>query len=214
VIGVSRYIVRRHEALFANAARHVVRHPVTAREGAPLPPPGEQLATLGYLGSLDRVKGVDLLLAAARELGAAGCLVRVAGAGRLRPDVESTPGVEYAGVVGGAAKDDFLAGCDAGVVPSVWDEPGGPPYTVIEWLAAGRPVLASRRGGLGEAVDELPGAIGIEPTAAGIVSAVRRLLEPEAWRAAVAAVGAIGSPGDLDRWLDDHERIYAEARGR
>ena len=214
VIGVSRFIVRRHEALFADAARHVVRHPVTPREGEAVPPPGERLATLGYLGSLDRVKGVDLLLEAAGELAQGGCRVRIAGDGRLRPEVESTPGVEYVGVVGGATKHDFLAGCDVGVVPSVWDEPGGPPYTFVEWLAAGRPVLASRRGGLGEAVDELPGAIGIEPTAAGIVSAVRRLLEPEAWRSAVAAVGPIGSPGDFDRWLDDHERIYAEARGR
>jgi glycosyltransferase involved in cell wall biosynthesis len=211
VIGVSCFIVRRHEALFPDAARHVVRHPVTPQDGEPVPPPGDRLATLGYLGSLDRVKGVDLLLEAAGELERAGCRVRIAGNGRLREEVERAPGVEYVGIVGGEAKRDFLAGCDAGVVPSVWDEPGGPPYTLVEWLAAGRPVLASRGGGLGEAVDELPGAIGIEPTAAGIVSAVRELRQPEAWRSAVAAVGPIGSPDDLDRWLDDHERVYREA---
>lgn len=214
VIGVSRFVVQLHEGLFPRAASHVVRHAVTPPEGGAVPPPGERLRTVGYLGSLDRAKGVDLVLDVAGELAEAGCRIHIAGDGRLRAAVEeaaATGSIEYAGVVGGAAKRAFLAGCDVGVVPSVWNEPGGPPYSLVEWLQAGRPVLASRRGGLGEAVDELPGAIGVEPTAEGIASAVRSLLDAVRWRAAVASVRPVGAPGDLDRWLGDHERIYADA---
>jgi glycosyltransferase involved in cell wall biosynthesis len=205
VIGVSQFVLDRHAALFGDAARHVVRHPVLRPSEAPAPP-RDVPTTLGYIGSLDRIKGVEALLDADR----AGLALRVAGDGRLRERVERA-GVDYAGVVTGAEKRAFLADCDVGIVPSVWDEPGGPPYTAVEWVLAGRPVLASRRGGLGEAVDGLPGAIAIEPTPAGIAQALRRLVEPAAWAAAVAAVGPVGSPDDLDRWLDDHERIYAAA---
>ena len=202
-IGVSRFVLARHAGLLGHAALHVVRHPVLPPPAAPAPPRPVP-TTLGYIGSLDRIKGVELLL----EADLAGLRLRVAGDGRLRGRVEAA-GIDYAGVVSGERKRAFLAHCDIGIVPSVWDEPGGPPYTVIEWLAAGRPVLASRRGGLGEALDGLPGAIGIEPTPDAITGALRSLVEPTAWAAAVAAVGPIGSPDDLDRWLDDHERIYA-----
>jgi hypothetical protein len=70
-------------------------------------------------------------------------------------------------------------------------------------------VLASDRGGLGEAAANLPGLVPVEPTAAGVVAGARRMLEPEAWRAAVAAAAEpIGAPDDRARWLADHRRVY------
>jgi glycosyltransferase involved in cell wall biosynthesis len=214
VIGVSRHVLSAHSGFFADGVtEHVVLHPRPAAlaEGV-REAPGERLRTLGYLGALDVVKGVGALLEALPALATLGIRVRVAGAGRLRPVVEQAAAagrLDYEGVVGGGAKQRFLEACDAGIVPSVWDEPGAPPYVALEWLGARRPVLASRRGGLGEAAEELAGLHPLDPTAGGITDACRALLDPAAWTAAVAAASApVVRAADDERWLDDHANVY------
>lgn len=221
LIGVSRHVVSAHAGFFPDGVTAcVVLHPRPApvAGGSPCPAPGERLRTLGYLGSLDVVKGVGALLEALPALAGLGVRVRVAGAGRLRQEVEraGTAGsLDFDGVVGGAAKQRFLEQCDAGVVPSVWEEPGAPPYVALEWLGAGRPVLASRRGGLGEAAAELAGLRPVDPSATGIVEGCRALLDPGAWAAAVRdAAMPITRADDEARWLDDHVSVYEALLGR
>jgi glycosyltransferase involved in cell wall biosynthesis len=182
-------------------------------DGRRPPVPSDSLGTLGYLGSLDVSKGVGAVLEALPRLTGAGLAVRFAGDGRLRDAVTEAAGkselVHYHGVVDGAGKEAFVAACDAALVPSRWEEPGAPPYSAAEWLAAGRPVLASDRGGLAEAAAELAGIVPVTPSADGIVDAVLNLREPAHWLAAVAAAAApIGSPDDDRRWLEDHLRVY------
>ena len=201
LIGVSSHMVDVHRGLLVNADAHVVRHPLEpVTTTAPRWPP----RALGYIGRLEQEKGVGLLLAAAPSLQAAGVTIRIAGEGSLRPEVEQSP-VDYAGVVRGAEKRRFLESCDAGVVPSLWLEPGGPPYSLLEWLAGGRPVLVTRRGGLAEAPELFGGVDGFEPRPEALVAAVTAL--------AAAAPVALPRPlADRDRWLADHERIYGLAR--
>jgi glycosyltransferase involved in cell wall biosynthesis len=216
VISVSSYLLERHGAMFARANTHIVRNPLPRPSDACLPRPGDRLATIGYLGALERIKGVDELMRAAPELGRLGLTVRLAGDGRMRPDVEAAAangaGIVYEGVVKGASKEAFLRGCDLGLMPSVWAEPGGPTNVMVEWLSAGRPVLVSNRGGLAEAIELFPGSRPVEPTAAGIVAAVSPLLEPAGWE---RAVGEVRRPGgtvdDVARWVSDHERILRAA---
>lgn len=209
VVGVSRFVLDRHADLFPHARRETIRHPLEP-PASQLAPPSERLGSLGYIGALDPVKGVDQLLEAAAGLAVE---VRVAGDGRLRAAVDAAPRIRYDGIVSGEQKTAFLAACDLGVVPSVWDEPGAPPFTVLDWLYAGRPVLASARGGLAEVRDQLGGVIEIEPTAEAIRLEVERLGDPVAWSEAVAAVRAPDSAGRTrDDWLDAHERIYRELR--
>jgi glycosyltransferase involved in cell wall biosynthesis len=213
VIGVSNYVLERQAHLFPDARRHVIRHPATPIDALSLPPP-TALRTIGYIGSLEVTKGINELLAASEPLHRAGYRVHVAGDGRLRPAVEAAAAsgtIVYHGAVADAAKTAFFAGCDLGVVPSVWPEPGGPPYVVLEWLAASRPVLTSTRGGLGERLAEFPGSIAIEPSARGLVDAVQALAGPERWSNAIASVQPGGSPGDADRWLREHEAVYDSA---
>jgi glycosyltransferase involved in cell wall biosynthesis len=116
--------------------------------------------------------------------------------------------VDYVGRLEGADVEAFLLGCDAGVVPSTWDEPSGPPYTVCEWLAAGRPVLASRRGGLAEA-EVIGGVTGFEPTVTAFPEAIAELREQGVWERTVAAVPEVADGRDVERWLDEYEAIYA-----
>ena len=211
VIGVSRYVLDRQADVFPRARQHVIRNPATVMPAASTEP-REQLHTIGYIGALERVKGVHVLLQAAPELARRGCTLALAGGGRLEPEVQAAAdrgAVRFLGRVSGPAKTAFFDNCDVGVVPSLWDEPA--PYAPLEWLSSGRPVLVSVRGGVGELIESWGGAIAIEPTLQGIVKAVESLLEPAAWQQARARVDRLESTGEIAEWVDAHEAVYATA---
>jgi glycosyltransferase involved in cell wall biosynthesis len=216
VTGVSEHIVGVHEGLFPMADRRVVRLPLARPQWAAVSPPGETLRTVGYIGNLSPIKGVNLLLEAVPALAALGVELRIAGDGELvrevRAAASSYANVHYHGLVTGKAKEDFFDACDVGVIPSVWAEPGGPVYTMIEWLWSGRPVLVSRRGGLGEVVDEFAGAIAIEPSAEGILRAIERLSSEAVWRHESAHARPDVDGDAYDRWIIAHESIYGSTR--
>jgi glycosyltransferase involved in cell wall biosynthesis len=212
VVAGSEHLLRVHRGFFPRATETVVRLPLAPLDGAAPEPPAGPLRTLGYIGGLAPTKGVRVLLEAAPALAREGLTLRVAGDGPLRPEVDAAPGLVYRGFLDGSRKLEFLAACDVGIVPSLWDEPSGPPYVVCEWLAAGRPVLVAPRGGLAEAAELLGGVLPLEPTAEGIVAAVARLRDEAQWRAAVAAVPQPAEDA-VDRWLDEVERVYRAVLG-
>lgn len=110
------------------------------------------------LGRLERIKGYDLLLRAARDLPRA--TVVLAGDGSERARLERlAPGldVRFAGVVAGADKADLLASSDVAVFPSRVLGDGrteGLPVALLEALAASLPVVAAAVGGIPEAVGD------------------------------------------------------------
>jgi glycosyltransferase involved in cell wall biosynthesis len=215
--GVSQHVLDAHAGMFECAERHVIRNPVTSNGFGKLAPPRSCVRTIGYIGSLTEAKGITVLLEAVPELSELGLDVRVAGDGRLRQAVERAaavePNVSYAGPVQDGLKEEFFAGCDLGVVPSVWAEPGGPTLAMVEWLAAGRPVLVSRRGGLAEVIGSYPGSIPIEPTVDDILRAARELTDPPLWADVVAAVRAPTEDGALSAWTDSYAAIYDSLAG-
>ena len=215
VIGCSQHVVDVHAHLFPGAAPHVLRNPIVV-PARPSRPPQEPPAVLGYIGALDRIKGVDLLLDAAPRLASLGFQLRLAGEGRLREEVaraaETRENVEWVGPVLGEEKWLFLERCDLGIVPSVWAEPGGPTFTMAEWLAAGRPVLVSNRGGLGEVAGAYSGSTPLEPTADSIVEACAAVQEPGRWADLVAAVRPVEGLGP-EEWAAKHVALYETMLG-
>lgn len=208
LIGVSTHVLRRHDALFpAGTPRSIIGPPLAPIEGQRSQPAGS-LTTLGYLGALTKSKGIELLLEAAPTLAQAGVTLRVAGDGPLQPDVEAAEHVYYEGRLAGPDLSRFLMSCDAGVVPSLWEEPAG--FVLCEWLSAGRPVIATRYGGLAEA-SVRGGVIAVDGTADSIVAAVRGLRDDHAWDRLLARVPVVESDDDLVRWVDQHEEAYAAA---
>jgi glycosyltransferase involved in cell wall biosynthesis len=217
VIGVSQHVLDMHARLFPRAQFHLVRHPMAVSSPGQIRPPRAKPTVLGYIGYLDRIKGVHLLLEAAPRLEALGLRLRIAGEGRLREEValaaRQRANVEWDGVVLGERKRDFFEACDLGLVPSVWAEPGGPTFTMLEWLSAGRPVLVSNRGGLGEVAGVYPGSIPVEPTVDSIVESVAGLCEPERWNELVAAVRPTDSTLEPEEWVKRHEALYRSMIG-
>jgi len=113
--------------------------------------PGTGLKIL-FVGRLDAQKGVDVLFAALRQIGERGFAI-VAGSpvvGRERG--ESTPG--NAKVLGWLPREQIgqlYAAADVLVMPSRWE---GLPIVALEAMRAGLPVIATRVGGIPEAVED------------------------------------------------------------
>ena len=211
VIGVSAHVLGRHESFFPRqTGRSVIRPPLIRASPPPASrPEAARPARLGYLGALRTFKGVELLVSAAPALAELGVEVAIAGAGPLQTRVSSTPSIRYAGHLRGASVARFLESCDLGLVPSLWEEPGLS-YVLLEWLGAGKPVLATRRGGLAEAA-ALGGVETFDGTASGLVQSVRALQDRARWGALQKALPSVTGSGDLDRWLDDHLAVYRRA---
>lgn len=107
-----------------------------------------------YLGRLASEKGVVTLLRAAKQ---AGVRLVVAGDGPMRPTLEAmaegaTDRIELVGFRRGDELARIVRGARAVVAPSEWYE--NAPLSVLEALAAGKPLIGSRIGGIPELIDE------------------------------------------------------------
>jgi len=113
-------------------------------------------------GRLVRKKGFDVLIRAAARLGATvpDLVVAVAGEGDLRDELQGLAATSGGRVrlLGNRTQDEIASLCAAAdviAVPSVHDEAGnvdGLPNFALEALASGTPVVATRVGGLPQAV--------------------------------------------------------------
>ena len=161
-------------------------------------------ATIGFLGRLDPVKGADVLLAAMshadwQDLDAS---VVIAGDGPQRGALErarrSLPSrlrraVTMVGQIADAP--GFLAACDVVVVPSRRD---GRPNVVLEAMAAGRAVVASRVGDIEAMLDGGRCGVLVPPSDAGaLAGAIGGLLRD---RAAMAGFGRAARERLVAEW--------------
>jgi glycosyltransferase involved in cell wall biosynthesis len=139
---------------------------------------------------LDQQKGHRHLLAAAREIPEA--VFALAGEGPLRSALEAMAcdmGVRDRIRFLGERSDvpDLLAACDIFVLPSLYE---GLPISVLEAMAARRPVVATAIGGTDEAV--VHGETGLlvppaDPTS--LAAAIRRVLADDELRARLGKAG-------------------------
>jgi glycosyltransferase involved in cell wall biosynthesis len=138
-------------------------------------------------GRLVTKKGFEFLIDAAPRLKAAFPDVRIviAGAGDLRDELDArartTPGSVL--LLGNRSQDDvarLAAAADAIAVPSVHDEAGnvdGLPNFALEALASATPVVATRVGGLPEAIEDgVTGRLVPERDSAALADALTELL--------------------------------------
>jgi glycosyltransferase involved in cell wall biosynthesis len=152
-------------------------------------------AVLGYLSSIRHEKGLDILIDALRQLvHEPGRPVRLAIAGQIldrrywrtiqetitRHNLKSL--VTFHGELNLSTKVQFLRACDLFVMPTRLHEQRA--LAAMEALAAGVPVVASRRGVLQELLDHTEGGVTFTPgDPAALAQAIQRLLaDPHARR--------------------------------
>ncbi|MBI3968124.1 MAG: glycosyltransferase [Chloroflexi bacterium] len=164
----------------------------------------------GYLLFVGRIapeKGLADAIEVARRLGRP---LQVAGGiydrdyyDRVLAPHLTTPWLRYHGAVERSRLYELMAGADALLMPVQWDEALG--MVTIEAQAAGTPVVAYRRGGLVEVVnDGETGRLAMDLD--GLVNATEEAtqLNRAACRENVAARFT------LDRMVDEYERLYRE----
>ena len=144
-----------------------------------------------YLGTLHRPKGFVDAIEAARLLAQDAQAFRFRFAGTWLEPADEAAGraaaaglanVELLGVVEGEAKRRLLAESDVLVLPSAYPYEGQP-QVILEAMAAGLPVISTRRAAIPDmVVDGVTGLLVPESAPAAIAAALRRLAADPAGR--------------------------------
>lgn len=155
---------------------HTCADPLAGRGGAGTRHPQSPTPLLVYAGRLSGEKGIRVLLAAWRKVAEAvpEARLRILGDGPLREELEDATGgmgIEFAGRCPRETVIDHLDEAWGLVQPSICLETFG--LTLLEALALGRPVVASRIGALPELVLEGETGLLVPP---GDVEALTRAL--------------------------------------
>jgi glycosyltransferase involved in cell wall biosynthesis len=181
------------------ARRHLREHPgpvdvvpnfLDLPAGPPTAPGGSEVL---FVGPPDRHKGLAVLLCAWRQV--------PAGPGRLVVVGTDGPpggldGVEFAGRLSGGPLWTRYRSAALVVVPPIWPEPC--PTVVLEALAYGRAVVASRVGGIPDLVVDGESGLLVPPADPGALA---------------AAIGSLLGPGNRDRLEAMGAAAAARARG-
>ncbi|HXG53403.1 MAG TPA: glycosyltransferase family 4 protein [candidate division Zixibacteria bacterium] len=170
---------------------------------------------VGTAAVLEERKGHRFLLEAAALLKERGMpvKVRLAGDGALRRELERSAArlgldrdVEFSGFVDDVAR--FLAEIDVFVLPSLAEGLG---VSVLEAMAAAKPVVASRVGGLADlVVDRVTGALVPPGDVRALADAVERLARDRELAAAMGRRGAerVEREFTMERMAEKNEIYY------
>lgn len=154
VVGISQSILSRFTGMgyFPKAGRHVIHN--TRNIPAPPARAGRKLGEtfrVGYIGTLSKIKGVEWLIEQFQRLGInASLFIGGRGQADYEKHLKSIAKGSNITFLGQVQSDEFYAGIDVLVVPSLWQEPLG--MVAIEALAHHVPVIAHKTGGLQESV--------------------------------------------------------------
>jgi glycosyltransferase involved in cell wall biosynthesis len=147
---------------------------------------------IGVVANLRRVKGLDVLVTAAASLAVRQhrFLVEIAGEGDERAALQrqiDASGLTDRVVLRGACGDvpEFLSRLD---VAALCSRAEGLPNAVLEYMAAGRPIVATRVGAVPELIEDGSHGLLVPPDAAGaLADALERMLTNRPFAASCAS---------------------------
>ncbi len=192
----------RHLPYGLDAARGAVRPKVA-------PPRSDDLLHVGYIGSISRHKGVHVAIAAVRELARSDVRLHVHGGLESHPDYANElralagddPRIVFHGRFESPELGRVLRGIDCLAVPSLWYE--NTPFSVLEALNFGLPVLASDLGGIAEVVrNEKNGLLFAAGDSKGLAAAMARLADDRGLLHDLAIGAEVADVGKDVAWLE------------
>jgi glycosyltransferase involved in cell wall biosynthesis len=208
-ISVSRYVAERHAARGINST--VLPTFVTGIDAEPCPTFEERSGAV-FVGRLDAQKGVmDVLSLAKAE---PEIPITIAGAGPLAPEVRDfasrLPNLSFVGYVERDRAVELMRCARVALMPSQWQEPG--PAAAVEAMVVGTPVVAYRRGGLGEYVADAAAGRVVAPNAKAMREACSGLVgSRQSWGASSAAGRrAAAETHGIDQYVDRIEGVYRQ----
>ena len=161
-----------------------------------------------FLGRVSELKGVRTLIKAASL--APEVPIAIAGEGPLVDEVRASP-IEYLGQLDAEGVNEALDRAAFTVLPSECHE--NAPYAALESLAAGKPVIASRVGGVPEIVRDAENGLIVPPRSPAELAAAMRTLwtDPELIRSLGARATRIAHDEfSLDRQIQRTTELYRE----
>ena len=170
---------------------------------------------IGYAGRMEKVKRLDVLLRAFAQVLARRPQARLLmiGEGELRPKLEALAaslGVSHAVIWTGFRRDipRLLAAMDVYVQPSVNE---GLPLSILEAMAAGKPIVATRVGGIVEQIEhEVTGLLVPPGSREALAQVILRLLEDKhlAERVGRQARSRVVDRFGLQRMVEAYDVLY------
>lgn len=170
---------------------------------------------IGWVGRVGPEKGGDVFLRALLALADVEWRASIVGQGRERPVLERfvkehalTERVTFHGFVEDAGT--LMTAFDAFVLSSRTE---GTPIALLEAMAAGAPVIATRVGGVPDVVSDREAMLVPPEDPAALADAIRRTLaEPDAARErARAATRRLREAFGSETWLDAYDDVYRRA---
>jgi glycosyltransferase involved in cell wall biosynthesis len=169
-----------------------------------------------YFGRLSKEKGVKTLIDAAKNVG---CRLVVLGTGpienELKEYAENLSNIEFKGFQTGKALTDYIKNSRCVVLPSEWYENG--PYSAMEAMALGKPLIVSDNGGLPELVDD--GKNGFVYSAkfgaSALAECIKNMLElseSEYKKMTECSLDKAKRLFNPDKYIDEIERLYKDIK--
>ncbi|MGE3172062.1 MAG: glycosyltransferase family 4 protein [Planctomycetota bacterium] len=199
--------VIRHLPYGLDPSRGAVR-PADAR------PRRDDFLHVGYIGSISEHKGVHVAIAAVRALERDDVRLHVHGGLESHPEYSEElqrlagddPRIAFEGRFESAQLGQVLSGLDCIAVPSLWYE--NTPFSVLEALNFGLPVLASDLGGIAEVVvHEQNGLLFPAGDGAALGAAIARLADDRALLQELAKGASVPDVQEDVAWL---AQLYVE----
>lgn len=214
VVGVSNYILKQHVSLgyFNNVPIQTVIH--NARSPQSLGIDHSQTShngiRFGYIGRLHPTKGVSLLIDAFSKPNLGNIELWIAGSGKLQYEEKLRAKAHDTGIhfMGQVTPQEFYPQVDVVIVPSLWND--NLPGVIFEALAFGKPVIASRRGGIPEMIQDGENGLLFEPSVPDELESAIKTMCDERLRARMAAQALKSSLPFIDivHWTKTYESLY------
>lgn len=168
-----------------------------------------------YFGRLSKEKGVKTLIDAARRVE---CRLVILGTGpmenELKEYAKDCDYIEFKGFQTGDALKKYIRNSRCVVLPSEWYENG--PYSAMEAMAMGKPLIVSNNGGLPELVENGVNGYVYKDGAVGLQECVQKILNLTSEEYACMGRQSLEKAKELfnaTRYVDEIERQFKDNKG-